>query len=162
VTARTKTGRRKLRIIEPAAAAGRFIVIGPDGVPEGTGTVAVAYSANGLAFTLADGATDFIAGDGFTIDVLPLNTDQNINEVEIKKNEDFIWKRSDRAARYEQKRYGRQPLSQLYVADFMLDNHIDGVLDTLNAVVLDHRINITAADTLTLIAQVLARPVGNG
>ena len=34
-----------------------------------TGTVAVAFSAGGLAFTLADGSTDFVSGDGFNITV---------------------------------------------------------------------------------------------
>jgi hypothetical protein len=35
----------------------------------GNGDVAVAFSAGGLAFTLADGATDFASGDQFTITV---------------------------------------------------------------------------------------------
>lgn len=159
VTARTPTGRRKLRIIEPASNAGRFAIFGPTGIVEGTGTVAVAYSANGLAFTLADGSTDFVAGDGFTIDVLPLNTDQNINLVEVKKNDEAWFYRSDRAARFEQERFKRQPLSQLFVADFLGDNHIDSVLDTLNAATLDFRLNLTSAAICKLVAQTLARPL---
>jgi hypothetical protein len=159
VTARTKTGRYRLRVIEPGTNLGTFFVDDPDGRQIGAGVVAAAFSGGGLAFTLADGGTDFVSGDGFTIDVLPLNTDQNVNEVEIRKNEDYWWRRTDRAARFEQERFGRQPLSQLYVADFILDNHIDSVLDTMNAVVLDHRLNVTAAAITTLIAQVLARPV---
>jgi coat protein len=159
VTARTPTGRRKLRIIEPAANAGRFAVFGPDGDIEGTGTVAVAYANRGLAFTLADGAADFVAGDGFTIDVLPLNTDQNTNQVEIKKDSDVMYFRSDRAARFEQELYGRQPLSQLFVADLLADNHIDSVIDTKGAAVLAHRLNVTAASILTLIAQTVEQPV---
>lgn len=35
----------------------------------GDGVVGSAFSAGGLAFTLADGATDFVAGDSFTIAV---------------------------------------------------------------------------------------------
>lgn len=159
VTAQTPVGRYKLRFIEPAANAGRFAVFGPDGVCIGTGTVAVAFSAGGLAFTLADGATDFVAGDGFTIDVLPFNTNQNINAVEVKKNEDVWWSMSDKAARHMQRRYGRQPLSQLYVVDFMLDNHIDALLDTANAVALDYKLNLTAADTVTVLTDQLALPV---
>jgi len=64
-----KVGVYKLVIIEPAANAGKFSVEDPDGITIGTGTVAVAFSAGGLAFTLADGAADFIAGDGFNLTV---------------------------------------------------------------------------------------------
>lgn len=62
-------GNYSLTIIEPAANAGTFEVANPHGEVVGTGTVGVAYSAGGLAFTLADGATDFVAGDGFNIAV---------------------------------------------------------------------------------------------
>jgi hypothetical protein len=62
-------GVYKLTIIEPAANAGRFQVESPSGVIVGVGTVAVAFSGGGLGFTLADGATDFVAGDGFDITV---------------------------------------------------------------------------------------------
>jgi hypothetical protein len=68
VSAGAKVGDYKLVIIEPGSNAGKFTVEDPDGITIGVGTVAVAFSAGGLAFTLAD-ATDFIAGDGFTITV---------------------------------------------------------------------------------------------
>ena len=68
LSAGAKPGVYKLVIIEPATDAGKFAVEDPDGIIIGTGTVAVAFSAGGLAFTLAD-ATDFIAGDGFNITV---------------------------------------------------------------------------------------------
>lgn len=68
VSAGAKPGVYKLTIVEPASNAGTFIVEDPDGINIGSGTVAVAFSAGGLAFTLAD-ATDFIAGDQFTITV---------------------------------------------------------------------------------------------
>ncbi|HYD26976.1 head decoration protein [Brevundimonas sp.] len=55
-------------IIEPASNAGEFEVTRPDGTVDGTGTVAVAYNG-GINFTLADGATDFAAGDRWTIGV---------------------------------------------------------------------------------------------
>lgn len=159
VTARTPAGRYTLRITEPAANAGNFRVEGPDGQLIGHGTVAVAFAAGGLSFTLADGAADFVAGDGFTIDVLPLNTDQNINSVIVRKDEIVHWQRSDRAARFEQQRYGRAPLSQLYVVDFLLDNHIDSVLKTIGAQSLDVVVNVTAADTVTFVHEVLAPAV---
>lgn len=61
-------GDYKLVIIEPGANAGTFAVFRPDGSLVDFGTVAVAF-ANELSFTLADGATDFAAGDNFTINV---------------------------------------------------------------------------------------------
>jgi hypothetical protein len=64
-----KAGVYKLTIIEPGSNVGTFIVENPDGVQIGRGVVASAFSAGGLAFTLADGATDFVAGDGFNITV---------------------------------------------------------------------------------------------
>ena len=64
-----KAGVYKLTIIEPGSNVGTFIVEDPDGVIVGRGVVATAFSAGGLAFTLADGATDFVAGDGFNITV---------------------------------------------------------------------------------------------
>lgn len=68
LSAGAKAGVYKVTMIEPAANAGAFIVEDPDGVTIGHGTVAVAFSAGGLAFTISD-ATDFIAGDQFTITV---------------------------------------------------------------------------------------------
>lgn len=62
-------GTYTLRISKAAANAGDFVVVNPSGNVIGNGTVAVAYNAGGLAFTLADGATDFVVGDTFTISV---------------------------------------------------------------------------------------------
>ena len=62
-------GDYKLLFVEPAANAGAFIVEDPLGNEVGHGNVAAAFSAGGLSFTLADGATDFVAGDSFTITV---------------------------------------------------------------------------------------------
>lgn len=58
-----------VRITAAAANAGTFEVRSPGGVLLGTGTVAVEFSGGGLTFTVADGATDFIVGDGFDITV---------------------------------------------------------------------------------------------
>jgi len=69
VTGPAKDGAYSLVFIEPGSDAGDFEVRDPDGLLVGTGTVAVAFSAGGLAFTLADGATDFAAGDTFVITV---------------------------------------------------------------------------------------------
>lgn len=61
-------GVYKLTITKAAANAGDFIVTNPKGYVVGAGTVAVAFSQAGLAFTLSD-ATDFVVGDAFTITV---------------------------------------------------------------------------------------------
>lgn len=61
-------GDYRLVIIEPATAAGVFALYRPDGTLVATGDVAAAFS-NELSFTLNDGATDFAAGDAFTITV---------------------------------------------------------------------------------------------
>jgi hypothetical protein len=60
-------GTYKVTIVKAAANAGDFVVTDPAGDVAGFGTVAVAYSQGGIAFTLADGATDFVVGDSFNI-----------------------------------------------------------------------------------------------
>lgn len=69
VSGLAENGVYTLRIIKAATNAGDFIIVGPSGRVVSYGTVAVAHSAAGLAFTLADGATDFAVGDTFTITV---------------------------------------------------------------------------------------------
>ena len=69
VTSPAQVGDYTLTITAAAANAGTFSVTAPDGTTVGTGTVAVAFSEGGLAFTLADGATDFAVNDSFTISV---------------------------------------------------------------------------------------------
>lgn len=68
VTAPAKVGEYRLVIVAAATNAGTFVVTDPDGRTVGAGTVAVAFSKGGLAFTLSD-ATDFVVGDAFTITV---------------------------------------------------------------------------------------------
>ena len=68
-TGKAKRGTYTIRIIEAATNAGNFTVSDPSGAVIGNGTVAVAYS-NQLAFTLADGATDFVVGDSWTVEVV--------------------------------------------------------------------------------------------
>ncbi len=69
VGAGAKPGRHKIVIIEPGANAGVFEHEGPDGIVVKTGVVAAAYSGGGLSFTIPDGSQDFVAGEGFFIDV---------------------------------------------------------------------------------------------
>lgn len=68
-------GDYTLKITAASANAGSFLITDKDGAVLGpVGTVGVAYSFGGLAFTLADGATDFAVGDSFTITVTGGNT----------------------------------------------------------------------------------------
>jgi hypothetical protein len=69
VTAGAKQGVYTLEITGAAANAGAFRVTDPDGLFVDDGDVAAAFSSGGLAFTLADGATDFVVGDTFAITV---------------------------------------------------------------------------------------------
>ena len=70
VTAPAIAGTYSVVITAVASNAGTFLVLDPKGQAVGTGTVGVAFSKAGLAFTIADGATDFAVGDGFTVVVL--------------------------------------------------------------------------------------------
>jgi len=69
VGATAQAGDYKVRITKAAANAGDFQVVDPQGDVVGLGTVAVAFAGGGLAFTLADGATDFAVGDSWTVTV---------------------------------------------------------------------------------------------
>jgi len=62
-------GAYKLKITKAAANAGDFEVIDPNNEVCGVGTVGVAFVGGGLSFTLADGASDFVVGDTFTLTV---------------------------------------------------------------------------------------------
>jgi hypothetical protein len=68
VGAAAKVGVYRLVCIEPATNVGKFTVEDPDGINIGVATVAVEFTTH-LTFTIADGATDFVSGDAFTITV---------------------------------------------------------------------------------------------
>ena len=68
VGAAAKPGVYQVVCIEPLTNSGKFSVEDPDGVVIGIATVGVQFSTH-LTFTIADGATDFAAGDAFTITV---------------------------------------------------------------------------------------------
>lgn len=63
-------GRYKLTVVTLVANKGDFVVENPNGKVIGAGIVASAFSEGGLAFTLADGAADYIVGDVIFIDVV--------------------------------------------------------------------------------------------
>ena len=69
VAAGTPKGKYQLRIIEPGANAGAFVMSDPAGVEIGHGTIGVAFNFGGIAGTFPDGATDYVAGDGYDINV---------------------------------------------------------------------------------------------
>ena len=64
-----KLGVYALTCIAAATNAGTFDVVDPDGNRLDGAVVAVAYANDDLAFTIADGSTDFAVGDTFTITV---------------------------------------------------------------------------------------------
>jgi hypothetical protein len=67
-TATARPGVYRVTFIEPVTNLGTFTVESPDGIIVGRGLVGTAYS-NHVAFTIADGAADFVAGDFFLITV---------------------------------------------------------------------------------------------
>lgn len=62
-------GKYTLKIVKTVANAGDFVLLDPQGKVIGTGQVGTAFNQAGFAFTLADGATDFVAGDYIPITV---------------------------------------------------------------------------------------------
>jgi hypothetical protein len=90
--ATAKAGVYTANLIEPAANGGTFSVEDPDGVNVGTAVVGTSF-AGPVNFTIADGATDFVAGDRFAITVAagsgkykeynPANTDGSQTAVAI-------------------------------------------------------------------------------
>lgn len=61
-------GVYRLSCIEPAANGGIFQVEDPNGVVVGTAVVGAAFNGP-INLTIGDGATDFVAGDAFTVTV---------------------------------------------------------------------------------------------
>jgi hypothetical protein len=66
-----KEGVYMITFIAAAANSGTFQVEDPDGIIIDIGTVGVAWAKVPAAFTIADGATDFVVGDQFTVTVTP-------------------------------------------------------------------------------------------
>jgi hypothetical protein len=68
-----KEGSYTATLVTTGADAGQFAVRRPDGTLDGYAQVGVAYDGQ-VKFTIADGSTDFIAGDAFTIPVTIADT----------------------------------------------------------------------------------------
>jgi hypothetical protein len=66
---KAKVGVYALTCITAATNAGKFQVIDPDGYRMADLTVAAAYNNGHFAVTIADGSTDFIVGDTFTVTI---------------------------------------------------------------------------------------------
>lgn len=64
-----EVGTYSVKCTAAASNAGTFKVLTPGGFRLDDATVGVAYSSPHLAFTIADGETDFAVGDAFTIAV---------------------------------------------------------------------------------------------
>lgn len=83
-----KNGRYRVVAIEPAANAGQFEVFDPAGVSIGQVAVGATF-ANEIKFAIADGATDFVAGDSFNIDVGIEQGDYQYAALNLTKAGDF-------------------------------------------------------------------------
>lgn len=68
VLAKGKVGVYTVRCITAAANGGTFRVTDPDGLVLGDVAVGATFQ-NGIKFAIADGAADFVVGDGFDITV---------------------------------------------------------------------------------------------
>lgn len=66
-----KIGIYRVTFIEPATNLGTFVVEDPYGKEVGKGVVGTEFSGE-IVFTIADGSTDFVAGDYFLITVSQL------------------------------------------------------------------------------------------
>lgn len=64
-----ETGAYVLTCIAASANAGTFQVLSPKGYQLPNLTVGQAYAGDHINLTIADGATDFIVGDAFTVDI---------------------------------------------------------------------------------------------
>ena len=87
---RLKVGRYELVIIEPGTNVGNFLLFDPDGILVGQGDVASAFTNLHMAFTLADGATDFVAGDGFSITVVEGASTWKAFDQDLTTGEQFV------------------------------------------------------------------------
>lgn len=157
VAANTKVGTWRLTIVEPGTNLGTFVLEDPDGnIVSVKGTVASAYSGGGIGFTLADGATDFVSGDGFDI-VVSENSQGNMTRLEVIKDGDPQWDFYDDEARNILTHYGYKPQSKMYAAVFEVDGWNDGSLSTAGSKI-EIAGTFTAASDLTIYAEVLDTP----
>jgi hypothetical protein len=156
----TPAGRYQL-LCAKAGPSAVFELVNPKGKVIGciTSAAGALPVTDGPTLTVTDGGAAWAVGDGFWIDVLKPNEDANLNTIELKKNEDFWYFRTERALRQEQQEYGRMPQAGLLVMDPLTDNHGDSFIDTADAATMDYRINLTAGDTPYVVHEIVAQPI---
>lgn len=81
VAAGAKNGRYRAVCIEPVSAGGIFAVFDPDGIEIGNVAVGATFN-NQIKFVIAD-ATDFVAGDAFSILVGVEPSDKNFAALDL-------------------------------------------------------------------------------
>lgn len=64
-----KEGVYKVVCVEPGEGAGTFEVLDPHGILVGIATAGAAFTSKHINFTVADGTTDFVAGEGFDVTI---------------------------------------------------------------------------------------------
>lgn len=153
-----RTGTHKIVALEPGSNVGTFAHFQP--TIDGKGhelvskrvVVAAAYSAGGLAFTLADGATDFASGDGFDIEVKD-NLQGNVYRVALERDDKVLYDREDQVARFEQKRAGLVPISKMVITDFVQEQNHIGLIRTAGAKIIKLSLWATEADTVDIFSE---------
>lgn len=102
ISAGAKEGTYRVEITAAATNAGTFVVEDPEGNLVGVGTVGVAFSQGGVAFTLQDGATDFAVNDGFTFAVAPSGATADLDILGIAiRNPTLVHDTPDRYEQYD-------------------------------------------------------------
>lgn len=86
-------------------------------------------------------------------------TSGNLKNVEVKKNGVSVWDRiACRNARFIQQEHRKVPQSKTYHLDFVHDNVHSAALATADARALEFNFQLTAADTITALVEVLDTP----
>lgn len=63
-----QAGAYRITFVEPTTNLGTFLVFRPDGTLLGPGVVGATFDSE-IKFAIADGSTDFVVGDGFSVTV---------------------------------------------------------------------------------------------
>jgi hypothetical protein len=87
------------------------------------------------------------------------SADGNVKQIRVKKNAVPVFDEVNCLDnRFIQQEYRKTPQSRCFVVDFVVDNNASGALVTADAKSLVIQANLTAADTLTVYAEIMAKP----
>lgn len=86
-----KQGVYRIRCTSASANSGTFTVTDPLGNTVGTYVVAAAAFSSDIKFTIADGSSDFVVGDGFDVTVTPYGTATAEAPIQVTGGEDGLF-----------------------------------------------------------------------